>query len=503
MRTLAQQPNAGRQTKSVKPASASAEQGRKAGPTFRAQRTITNQAAHGLPESHRLHPCPCGGGCPRCSEQWNRQRQMKTAATALLGDAAKREDLPGDNEHAAENRTGMPDQLKVGLERLSGIDLSAIRVDYSSSQPGKFNALAYALGTKIYLGPSQERHLSHEAWHVVQQMQGRVKPTIQANGTLINDDENLEHEADVMGARALLVGEAGAENFNARMKTANGANNDDDMSYAAGLRSSKPAQNAAGQRTTPRISTTSVPVMQRTATFVPGTVSATSNLAANLIAGITPAGNTPPTLNGKPILNAAAARAAINAPTLGHGPAPDGTPASWVDTVPTNVVSWTMQLPSNGPHSTTAKKLEVRNAFVYLGLQSPAACRSTGDTTFTVNGKPNDITFAANTRTHENLHVADHQRAFVAGLNVWDAFLQGHKGAKTLFTGATVADSEAKLFATMGGTPDQVATNQHNLWDSLNNNLHAAGTSLATGGAATASNPAADATCTTSSLDVT
>jgi hypothetical protein len=37
----------------------------------------------------------------------------------------------------------------------------------------------------------------------VQQKQGRVKPTIQARGVTINDDEGLEREADVMGARAL------------------------------------------------------------------------------------------------------------------------------------------------------------------------------------------------------------------------------------------------------------------------------------------------------------
>lgn len=41
--------------------------------------------------------------------------------------------------------------------------------------------------------------MAHEAWHVVQQMQGRVKPTMQMKGVKINDDEGLEREADVMG----------------------------------------------------------------------------------------------------------------------------------------------------------------------------------------------------------------------------------------------------------------------------------------------------------------
>lgn len=49
----------------------------------------------------------------------------------------------------------------------------------------------------------QEKHLPHEEWHVVQQEQGRVRPTIQVkDGVDINDDERLEREANVMGAKA-------------------------------------------------------------------------------------------------------------------------------------------------------------------------------------------------------------------------------------------------------------------------------------------------------------
>lgn len=54
------------------------------------------------------------------------------------------------------------------------------------------------------MGPGQEKHLPHEAWHVVQQMQGRVQPTVQTMDRVpVNDDEKLEHEADVMGLKAL------------------------------------------------------------------------------------------------------------------------------------------------------------------------------------------------------------------------------------------------------------------------------------------------------------
>ena len=50
-------------------------------------------------------------------------------------------------------------------------------------------------------GPGQEKHLPHELGHVVQQKQGKVKPTTQLKGKVnINDDAGLEKEADVLGA---------------------------------------------------------------------------------------------------------------------------------------------------------------------------------------------------------------------------------------------------------------------------------------------------------------
>lgn len=101
-----------------------------------------------------------------------------------------------------ENHTGMPDRLKTGIENLSGISLHDVRVHYNSSKPAQVQALAYTQGVSIHIGAGQEKHLPHEAWHVVQQKQGRVRPTVQAKGVGINDDEELEREADVMGAKA-------------------------------------------------------------------------------------------------------------------------------------------------------------------------------------------------------------------------------------------------------------------------------------------------------------
>lgn len=101
------------------------------------------------------------------------------------------------------NQTGLPDALKSGIESLSGMSLDHVKVHYNSAQPAQLNALAYAQGSAIHVAPGQEKHLPHEAWHVVQQAQGRVQPTMQMKDAVpVNDDAGLEHEADVMGARA-------------------------------------------------------------------------------------------------------------------------------------------------------------------------------------------------------------------------------------------------------------------------------------------------------------
>ena len=103
---------------------------------------------------------------------------------------------------APQNLTGMPNNLKSGLESISGLDMSDVRVHYNSPKPAQLNAHAFAQGTNIHLSPGQEKHLAHEAWHTVQQKQNRVRPTLHSNGVAINDNATLEREADIMGAKA-------------------------------------------------------------------------------------------------------------------------------------------------------------------------------------------------------------------------------------------------------------------------------------------------------------
>ncbi len=132
------------------------------------------------------------------------QRTIGNRAVTQLFAAAG---VVGDSEivQKKENRTGLPDNLKAGVESLSGMDLDDVRVHYNSPKPAGLQALAYTKGTDIHVGPGQESHLPHEAWHVAQQKQGRVRPTIQAEGIPINDDEGLEREASEMGDKAIQL----------------------------------------------------------------------------------------------------------------------------------------------------------------------------------------------------------------------------------------------------------------------------------------------------------
>ena len=91
-------------------------------------------------------------------------------------------------EPVPKNETGLPDNLKAGVESLSGYSLDDVRVHYNSSKPATVQALAYTQGTDI---------------HVAQQMAGRVSPTTNINGMPVNDNAALEHEADVMGEKAV------------------------------------------------------------------------------------------------------------------------------------------------------------------------------------------------------------------------------------------------------------------------------------------------------------
>lgn len=114
-----------------------------------------------------------------------------------------------DQEESAEpppavepNRTGLPDVLKTNIEHLSSTSLNDVNVHYNSPEPAQLKAHAFTKGNDIFVAPGQQRHLAHEAWHVVQQKQSLVQPTRFAGDVAVNDSPGLEREADLMAQKA-------------------------------------------------------------------------------------------------------------------------------------------------------------------------------------------------------------------------------------------------------------------------------------------------------------
>lgn len=113
-------------------------------------------------------------------------------------------------QRQAENKTGIPDDVKQRMEDSFNTDFSGVRVHPDSSSAPEVGALAYTQGTDIHFAPGQfkpdtsagQQLLGHELAHVVQQAEGRVQPTTEIGGMPVNDNEALEHEADVLGAKA-------------------------------------------------------------------------------------------------------------------------------------------------------------------------------------------------------------------------------------------------------------------------------------------------------------
>jgi len=151
------------------------------------------------------------------------QKKDASSASSVLDTSSQSESLQRKADmanNAAQradalrpNNTGMPDNLKSGIENLSGFSMDDVRVHYNSSKPATVQALAYTQGTDIHVAPGQEKHLPHEAWHVAQQMAGRVSPTTNINGMPVNDNAVLEHEADVMGEKAAQCRKSKSQHF--------------------------------------------------------------------------------------------------------------------------------------------------------------------------------------------------------------------------------------------------------------------------------------------------
>ncbi|HWI66354.1 MAG TPA: DUF4157 domain-containing protein [Symbiobacteriaceae bacterium] len=118
---------------------------------------------------------------------------------------------PESAAHVAQPMWGATPALNLApMERTLGADLSDVRIHPSSSKASEVGALAYTQGSEVHFAPGQfnpesrsgRQLLGHELAHVVQQREGRVQPSTQLKGLPLNDDPQLEKEADALGTKA-------------------------------------------------------------------------------------------------------------------------------------------------------------------------------------------------------------------------------------------------------------------------------------------------------------
>lgn len=157
------------------------------------------------PKSAQQEPRKSGGA----ASSFEDKRQSSADFSDNRGHVAQMVVDPSVTEKAGTGKgssSSLPNDLRTGVEALSGQSMSGVTVHHGSAKPAQLKAQAVAQGDEIHLGQGQEKHLPHEAWHVAQQRQGRVQPTAQLKGIGVNQDTGLEREADVMGAHALAIG---------------------------------------------------------------------------------------------------------------------------------------------------------------------------------------------------------------------------------------------------------------------------------------------------------
>ncbi|XHX79874.1 MAG: GNAT family N-acetyltransferase [Stenomitos frigidus ULC029] len=103
----------------------------------------------------------------------------------------------------------IPAPLRTQMESAFNANFANVKI-HEGNHVGSVGAIAYTQGDRIHFAPgrfnpdtrSGQALLGHELAHVVQQRQGRVKPTTQVNGLPVNDQSALEQEADVLGQKA-------------------------------------------------------------------------------------------------------------------------------------------------------------------------------------------------------------------------------------------------------------------------------------------------------------
>lgn len=139
------------------------------------------------------------------------RRRRAPGAAAVPGRAGTGPGTPGKTTLVgATPGLALPPALRARLERALAADLSAVRVGEDPSVAA-IGARAHARGTDVLFAPgayqpdtTDGQHLiAHEVVHLLQQADGGVTTTGDVDGTPVNTDGGLEHDADALAARAL------------------------------------------------------------------------------------------------------------------------------------------------------------------------------------------------------------------------------------------------------------------------------------------------------------
>ncbi|MDB5721289.1 MAG: hypothetical protein JWP15_1907 [Alphaproteobacteria bacterium] len=150
-----------------------------------------------------LVPARSSAAGRKSTERRDRPAVQDRGTRAARQPAGETEPMRQEPSSATSPTGCLPEGLQTVMEAMSGFSLSDVVVHRNSAQPARMGALAFTQGSQIHLGPGEEQNLPHEAWHVVQQKQGRVGATKQLGGFgALNDSASLEGEADLMAAKA-------------------------------------------------------------------------------------------------------------------------------------------------------------------------------------------------------------------------------------------------------------------------------------------------------------
>ena len=392
----------------------------------------------------------------------------------------------------------LPESTRAFFEPRFGRDFNDVRVhtDAPVAETARaVNARAFTVGRDIVVGAGEyapgtssgTRLLAHELTHVVQQ----------EGGTKIRQSK-VTTPAVVATPTHRSLGFTGS-GTNPWFDYSPGADREERPFEA------RPRETVMRAPELPEIGHGPTASVQRTATWAMGTERANWDAADRTINHFGVLGFTPPTLNGSIIMDAAAARRALNAPTwTGRsvvGNPPGSETECWFTANATNTVSYQLDVIDNGPHSVATTRGAVQATIArFAGAAAiPAQCMAPGPglPTFKLLGQPDDASHATLTLAHERHHAADHLTEFNNVLVPWDTAIDASITANTVYTGPDVTTCEAGMWDAVGGTPNWIARNLFLAWVIANNNYH----SSAAGKTPPPSNPQADAACNNVSMD--